>query len=112
MIQRKHGCSGIRIFRIGRRQIELWFCPRGMVIPDHVHENIDVTLVILGGKMDGKIGDRSGRVGWSDMFRRFVVMANTVHSARIVGPFCLFASCEKWKDGVEVTSAATDFVGP
>lgn len=108
-IQRKHGCIGIRLLRVGRRQIEVWFCPRGVTIPDHTHSDIDVTLVMLGGRMQGKIGDRQGPVGWNDLFRRFEIMAGTVHSAVVTGAFCIFASFETWRKGAAVTSAAIDF---
>jgi len=109
IIQRKHGCTGIRLLRIGRRQIEVWFCPRGAKIPDHTHSNIDVTLVMLGGRMQGKIGDREGPVGWNDLFRRFAISAGTIHSAVVTGSFCMFASFERWCPGSLVTSAAIDF---
>jgi mannose-6-phosphate isomerase-like protein (cupin superfamily) len=109
IIQKKCGCTGLRILKLGRRQIEVWFCPRGATIPDHVHSDVDVTLVILAGCMRGKIGTRIGQVGWNDMFRRFLIKSGTVHSAVITGAFCLFASFETWRHGSKVTSAAMDF---
>ncbi len=106
--QYKHGCRGVRIIRIGRRQLEFWFCPRGAVIPSHVHDQQDIRLIVLGGRMAGTIGGRSGPIGWRDFLRRFDIPAGTPHAAIVTGAFCLFASWETWLAG-EVTSAATDF---
>lgn len=108
MINRHNGCIGITLFRIGRRQLEIFYCPKGEVIEPHVHRNINSTLIMLGGGLDGKIGDRSGKTGWHDFLRRFHIPAGTVHSATVIGRFCLFANYEKWNGNP--TSAATDFI--
>lgn len=109
MIERHGKCIGIKLFRWGRRQLELWFCPGGEVIGNHVHKNINVDMMILGGRMFGKIGSRSGPVGWDDLFRVFRIPAGVEHDAVITGKFCLFLSFETWEVD-EVTSAAIDFV--
>lgn len=109
MMIRSHGCFGLKLFRWKRKQLELWFCPGGTVIPDHVHKQIEVEMLIVAGCMNGRIGDRRGPVGWRDLLRRFYIPSGTVHGATVTGRFCLFASLETWKKGSAVTSAALDF---
>jgi len=65
-------------------------------------------MMILGGRMQGRIGNRSGPVGWRDFGRIFPIPAGVTHNAIILHPFCVFLSIERW-DG-KVTSAAEDFV--
>lgn len=59
--------------------------------------------------MLGTIGDKSGPIGWDDIFRVFSIPAGVVHDAVITGKFCMFVSFERWKTEC-VTSASTDFV--
>lgn len=108
MIHRHNGCIGITLFRIGRRQLEVFWCPSGEVIEPHFHKHVDSTLIMLGGELEGKIGDRTGRTGWYNMFRCFHIPAGTVHCATVTGRFCLFANYEKWVGNP--TSAAVDFI--
>lgn len=97
------------MFRWGRRKLELWFIPAVHFIPPHVHQHIDSTLIFIAGSMLGEIAGRRGLVGGRrDFLRRFKIPAGTVHSAR-THSFTLFANWERWKDGVPMTSAATDF---
>lgn len=110
MIHRHNRCIGLILIRIGTRQLELWFCPRGEVIEPHSHPHIDSTLIILGGEMDGDINGRRGKTGWYDFLRRFKIPAGTVHSAVVTGRFCLFANYERWVG--KPTSAAIDFETP
>lgn len=109
MINRHNKCVGLTIFRLGRRQLELWYCPQGEIIEPHVHNKIDSTLIILGGSMTGYIGERHGRIGWRDFLRFFFIPAGVVHGANITGRFCLFANFETWRKGDALTSAAIDF---
>lgn len=104
---RHNRCFGLVLFRVGRYQAELFYCPHGEEIEPHIHQKVDSTLVILGGGMDGRIGERHGIVGWQDFLRRFHVPAGTVHSAKITGWFCLFLNFERWTG--TPTSAAIDF---
>lgn len=107
MFHRRNNCRGITVFRWGKRQLELWFCPGGEVIEPHVHLNCNSKLIILAGAMDGRIGEARGWVdAYEDRFRVFDVPAGTVHAAT-VGRFCIFANWETWI--APVTSAATDF---
>lgn len=108
MINRHNGCIAVTLLRFGSRQVELVYCPKGEVIEPHVHEHIDGAMVMLAGELDGKIGDRSGRTGWYDFGRVFRVPRNCVHSASVVGRFCIFLNYERWI-GQNPTSAAIDF---
>lgn len=107
MIHRHNKCVGLTLFRFGKRQLEIWWCPKGEEIESHIHQNIDSTLIILGGEMDGWIGSRHGRTGWYDFLRRFHVPAGTPHRAKVTGSFCLFANYERWS--CKPSSAAIDF---
>lgn len=110
-VHRHNGCVAFVVFRFRRCQVELVWCPRGEVIEPHVHHKIDSTLIILGGEMDGRIGEgRRGRTGWYDFGRRFHIPAGTVHDTTVTGRFCLFANVERWTG--DPTSAAVDFTAP
>lgn len=109
MIYRYRHCVGITLFRLGRRKLEVWFCPGGEVIEPHSHPHIDSRLIIIAGSMTGEIGDRKGRTGWWDFLRAFVIPAGTIHGATITGRFCVFANLETWESGYDITSAAVDF---
>ena len=109
MVERHGKCIGIKLFQWGNHLWELWFCPAGEVIKEHVHQHCDIRMKILGGRMQGRIGHNSGPVGWNDFGRVFDIPAGVVHNAVILDPFCMFLSMEKW-DSREPTSAAEDFV--
>lgn len=106
-MHRHNGCIGFTLFRFGKRQLELWYCPKDETIEAHVHDHIHSTLIILGGEMEGWIGERHGKTGWYDFMRRFHIPAGTVHRAKVTGRFCLFANYEVWTG--TPTSAAVDF---
>lgn len=109
MIIRHQGCTGITLFRWGRRKLELWLIPEMHYIQPHIHQYIDSTLIFIWGYMYGNIAGRGGMVGErGDFLRRFTIPAGVVHSARTFR-FTLFANWERWKDGAPITSAATDF---
>ncbi len=114
MIHRHNGCIAITLFRFGRRQLELVYCPAGEVIEPHVHQHVDSTLVMLGGEIEGGIifspfgGWKIGRTGWYDFGRRFDIPAGVYHYAKVTGRFCLFLNYEKWDS--KPTSAAVDFI--
>ena len=108
MFQRHNRCRGLRVWKWGRWQVELWFCPRGEHIEPHVHKKIDSTIFFIAGHMTGRIQERIGNLDWpADSFRRFDIPAGVEHEARI-GSFCIFANFERWKSD-DVTSACDDF---
>jgi len=106
-MHRHNGCIGFTLFRFGRKQLELWYAPKGEEIEPHIHKKIDSTLIILGGEMEGNIAGHKGKTGWYDFLRRFKIPAGTVHSAKVTGRFCLFLNYEKWTG--KPSSAAKDF---
>lgn len=110
MIRRHNRCRGIRLWKWGRFQIEVWFCPKGEVIETHAHQHIDSKIIVLYGGMWGSIGNR---VGSPRRFKAFEVPAGVRHGAAISDyQCCIFANVERWKNGVDVTSAAEDFTAP
>lgn len=108
MIFRHNRSWGLLIHRWRKKQIEVWFCPKGEVIDPHVHRHVDSRIIWLGGKMFGMIANRSKMLGWKDIFTSYLIPRNVVHSGVIVGAFCAFANIETW-DTNQITSAATDF---
>lgn len=109
-MHRHNGCIGLTLFRFGRKQLEVWYAPKGEEIEPHVHKKIDSTLIILGGEMEGNIDGRIGKTGWYDFLRRFNIPSGTIHSAKVTGRFCLFLNYEKWTG--KPSSAAIDFSAP
>ncbi len=107
MIHRHNRCVGFTLFKIGRKQVELWFCPKGEVIESHVHQKMDSKILFLWGKIDGTIGERTKRLDWRHVFRRFKIPSNVTHSAKVLG-FCVFANIETW-NVPNPSSAAIDF---
>jgi hypothetical protein len=107
IINKHSGCTAIVLFRLGSRQLELVWCPGGAIIENHVHANIDGTMIFLAGELHGNIAGNYGKTGWYDFGRRFSVPHGTVHGAKITGRFCLFLNWEKWTG--KPTSAAIDF---
>lgn len=108
MIERHNGCIGLKLFKLGSRQLEIWYAPKDEIVESHSHQHIDSTLVFLWGKIHGRIGDKSGIVSFSDSLRSFSIPAGVRHSATVLSRFCLFLNWEKWKTR-NVTSAAIDF---
>lgn len=108
MIERHNRCVGVKLFRFGCYQLELWIAPHGEIIEPHSHRHIDSTLVFLCGKILGTIGDKTGTVSHRDAFRRFSIPAGVTHSAIVQSGFCAFLNWERWKTS-NVTSAALDF---
>lgn len=93
------------LFRCGRRQLEIWFCPYGVHIEPHSHPHIDSTIRMLWGDMDGTIGERRGWVQW---WKPYLIPAGTVHSAKLWA-FTIFTNWERWTGEEPITSAVEDF---
>lgn len=108
MIERHNRCIGIKLFRYGKFQLELWFAPRGEMIEPHCHPHIDCSLTFLWGSIVGTIGNKTGPVSYRDILRSFSIPAGVTHSAEVKSAFCLFLNWEKWKSET-VTSASIDF---
>jgi hypothetical protein len=115
LIHRRFNCTGLRIPLPGAWQLELWWCPRGAVIPMHRHPHVESVLVFLAGGMvftrekvqpDGTVVPKSREFTIRDTFRRLVVPPTCSHGASVVGRFLLFANLERCTG--PKTSAATD----
>ena len=102
---RKHKrCRGIRLWKWGRFQIELWWFPQSEEIEPHVHKHIDSNIVLLYGVMSGNIG---GQNGFPRTWKGYPVPAGVIHSAKAYTN-CIFINIERWTSD-DVTSAAVDF---
>lgn len=110
-INRYNRCRSLS-FAIRCFQVEFWFCPKGEVIPEHRHPQIDSYVLALAGSMRWKLGDRvravcgplrvrsSGRLGIGG----HRVRQGESHGATVVGRFGLFAVFQRWEG--QPTSAA------
>ena len=107
-LQRRFGCTGLRIPLPGPWQVELWLAPRGAVIPPHTHPHIVSRLVFLAGRMGWQRGAVSREFNWRDFGRSFLVPPDCVHGAVTLGAFGLFLNLEHWLPGAAKTSAAVD----
>lgn len=111
MILKFQRSTGVRLWRAGRRQWELWLCPRGEVIPGHTHERMDARIFFLGGGMIFRVwregGWRERVMGLWSVGKGFLIRAGEVHGAVVTGWFGLFLVSEIWS--CEPTSAVVDF---
>lgn len=105
MIHRHNRCLGLTLFRWGRRQVEIWFCPKGEIIERHSHAKIDSRIILMCGRMFGDIGTRYGH---PRKFKSYLIPAGTGHGAKVERR-CIFLNIETWKPRASVTSAAIDF---
>ncbi len=111
-------CTGLRLPLPGPWQAELWWCPKGSVIPEHTHAAFDSRLVFLGGDMEWSLGNwgrgfygagvacRKKRLTWRNLFKTIRVGRFQPHGARTLGRFGLFLNLERWTG--PKTSAAHD----
>lgn len=106
MIERFGRVLGIKLFRIGNRQAELWFCPRGEAIPMHIHKHIISKIVFLGGRMRWAGMGRIKELGFRNIFKSWTIPANDSHGAVVTGKFGIFLNWEIW-DG-KISSASKD----
>ena len=100
--------TGFRLFRWGRRQLEVWFCPRGEMIPAHWHDHCDSRLTFLGGGMLWEFNGRRKLCGWRQIGLTKKIPKGETHAALVTGRFGLFLNWETWD--CDPSSAATDFV--
>ena len=99
-----NGVTGMRLLRIGRYQVELWWCPKGVKIPYHVHNLCDSWIIHLFGKTLWSMMDRCKIVtlpGWNR-----VIPAGVPHALQAL-TFCAFLNVETWTS--IPSSASVDF---
>lgn len=116
MISRFGKAIGIAIPLWKGRQVELWFVPKGTVIPPHVHKTIDSTIVYLWGRMSVTV-EHTTRVVFGPMRRREsngklipatkYIPAGVRHCAEALS-FAVFLNFEKCHSARQ--SASKDFV--
>lgn len=116
----KHGpCKGMTLFRWGRFNIEIWFCPPRFQIEEHRHPSQDIELMFLYG--DAFISRRHkddpyghyqmyGTVKFPyDTFKHFTVLAEHFHYFTVNEKWFVFLNISKWRKGHKPTSASVDF---
>jgi hypothetical protein len=109
MIVRHNRCRGLKLWKWGRTQIELWWCPALEKIETHTHEEFDGLIVYLAGKMVFWTPTKTRVIGWRDFLKTLKIPAGLPHGAIGRWPHgCLFLNFERWKNAP--TSASTDFV--
>ena len=110
LLRKHNSCRGLLLWKWGRTQAELWYCPRGEVIDSHTHEEFDGLIVYLFGGMIVWTEAKGCRViGWRDWLKTLRIPAGLKHGA--IGDWprgCLFLNIETWKHD-RPTSAAVDF---
>jgi hypothetical protein len=107
VITRFQRCVGIKFFRLWRWQLEVWFCPRGEVIPLHSHQQCDSRITHWWGNVEWMLGDRRRTLGSQNVGWTRHVPAGHVHGAKC-HTFSVFSNLEIWTG--QPTSAAVDFV--
>ena len=116
-IERFGRARGLRIRLWKGRQVEVWFCPKGTVVPEHVHERVDSTIIYLAGTMKvsvegksrtvfGPLRKRESNGRWVPAWR--YIPAGQRHSAEVLGGFALFLNFERCHGNRE--SASKDFI--
>jgi hypothetical protein len=92
------------MFRHGRFQAEMYLLPKNLFdTPRHSHPNIDVATIAISNA-----GDNDRNKFWG---LPRALAAGDWHNNITNGRGALFITCEHWKDGVEMTSAAVNWNG-
>ena len=112
MLTKFQRCRGLRLFRWGRFQIELWYCPAKELIPWHCHPNIKSTYVHLRGtvnwhkKFEDSILSKEKLLTNRNFGFTYTLTENVYHAAYTFTPL-LFLNIERW--ACTPSSAAIDF---
>ena len=115
MIKRIFSCTGFKIPLPGRYQIEVWYCPKGAVIPPHVHMEVNSFIWMIAGRMRWRVGNQEREVSGPLRHRKsngdlalsaYRVTPRMPHGATVTGLFGLFLNLERWNG--PKTSAASD----
>ena len=117
MIERFGNARGLRIPFWKGWQLELWYCPKGAVVPPHVHKTIDSFIVYLLGTMKVTV-DHTTRIVFGPVRRREstgklipatrFIPAGVRHCAEVLGRFAVFVNIEHCLS--KKVSASRDFV--
>lgn len=116
MIKRYESCIGISFPAFRRCKIEVWYAPRGYEIKEHTHPNQDIKLRLLFGhnvrfhrRKRGHVCGESFWATFRNIGKVFTINAGDSHHFEVSNWPLIFLNVEKWKEGVEITSAAEDF---
>lgn len=115
LLARYGPCSGLTLFRWGRRKVELWYAPADYSPPPHSHNDSDGEFTVLwsrnrriwrnvGGRVDSYIATTPGVWG-----KFLSVRAGTVHAFERGDSCMVWIVFETWRKGVKVGSVADDF---
>ena len=124
MIERSPHCKavGFRVPLWNHWQIEIWFCPKGDVIPAHRHQHIHSFILQIWGRMRWTVNATTREV-CGPLRRResnarlalaaAPIPAGTAHAAEALS-FCVFVNIERQSSVLgaqcsEMVSAAQDF---
>lgn len=116
-IERFGNARGLRFPVWPGIQAELWYCPRGVKVPMHVHQTLDSFIVYLLGRMRVTVEDKTRDV--CGPFRRRqstgkltlavrYIPAGVRHCAEVLGSFAVFINIERCHG--KRMSASRDFV--
>ena len=114
LINRHDNCVGLRLWKWGQTQIELWFCPKNYNIGRHSHNQQDIEIMFLFGaphfwRRENGI-ETSAHLRWPrNLLDVFSIRRGVVHSFHTGRLPMVVLSIERWQPGVSPTSAATDF---
>ena len=117
MIERFGSARGLRIPFWKGWQAEIWFCPKGAVIPPHIHRTIDSFIIYFLGTMRVTV-DHTTRIVFGPVRRREstgrlilatrYIPAGVRHCAEVLGRFAVFMNVEHCHAGS--VSASRDFI--
>lgn len=107
MILRYQRCRGLRLWRWGRVQLEVWWYPRDEVIPMHCHDEFDSWICHLWGVARWRRGRRERLMRCWDIGYARPVAAGEEHGAMSY-TWGMFLNVQRWKHD-RPTSASVDF---
>jgi len=117
MIERYGQARGLRFKIAPKLQAEIWYCPKDVKIPPHIHRYLDSFIIYLFGRMRVTVEDKTrevcgpirrrestGRLTWAVRY----IPAGVRHCAEVVGNFAIFINLERCHAGA--VSASKDFL--
>ena len=107
MIAKKYNCLGIKLFKFGKYQAYIWFCPKDSVIKEHTHNEVKVRIIYLFGRIIFSKDRRSKLMSIKHFLRSFIINPQQLHAA-IACSFSAFITFEKWLNNSVVTNLATN----
>lgn len=109
-IEHKYYCHGVIIPLLGRRQLELWFCPPGSYVPKHIHPDIDSFIVHIWGKVTVYKEQKQRELPIFSLFKSFKIPALISHGFTSYNNWFVFLNIEKWRPGISKTTAAQNII--